>query len=238
MSIHAASGDVNCLVAMSQWHFAAGAMDGSLRLIHAERGAPCAVRRHSQSSGPVLSLLFLRRAEVRWQVTVRLSVPLKILLNPFKKSFKKFFAFLLKLILHVEVSLPNSSRGDDSPLESPQASSRVSTPRSPMTRARSDPSEDLPWLRCKSRVKKTSQVRPHDGSTRGARCGSGQAGGHGPVPSLHFISFHFFSSLFFSSLFFSSLLFSPLLRREVSSGYCRRPPTSCAFGTCRPSWRM
>ena len=160
MSIHAASGDVNCLVAMSQWHFAAGAMDGSLRLVHAERGAPCAVRRHSQASGPVLSLLFLRR---------------------------------------VDCSLP-SSQGD-SPLDSPQVSSRVSTPRSPMTRARSDPSEDLPSGRMTGPPEVLDAIQAK------------------PVAMDLCLSKRLFES-------------------ELSSGCCRHPPTSCASGMCRPSWRM
>jgi len=63
MSITAASesGDVNCLVTLSENVFAAGSMDGSLRFFHAEQGQALAVRRHSQASGPVLALLFLPR---------------------------------------------------------------------------------------------------------------------------------------------------------------------------------
>ena len=42
MSITAASesGDVNCLVTLSENVFAAGSMDGSLRFFHAEQGLP------------------------------------------------------------------------------------------------------------------------------------------------------------------------------------------------------
>ena len=57
------SGDVNCLVTLSESIFAAGSMDGSLRFFHADQGQACVVRRHSQASGPVLALLFLKRAD-------------------------------------------------------------------------------------------------------------------------------------------------------------------------------
>lgn len=101
------SGDVNCLVTLSESVFVAGSMDGSLRFFYADQGQACAVRRHSQASGPVLALLFLKRASD---------------------------------------SFPNSSQGDDSPPESPYGSPAVSTPRSPITRMRSDGSDGPPKL--------------------------------------------------------------------------------------------
>lgn len=57
------SGDVNCLVTLSESIFVAGSMDGSLRFFHADQGQAWVVRRHSQASGPVLALHFLRRAD-------------------------------------------------------------------------------------------------------------------------------------------------------------------------------
>ncbi|CAE7837736.1 DUG2 [Symbiodinium sp. CCMP2592] len=55
------SGDVNCLATLSDSLFVAGSMDGSLRFFDSDEGQALAVRHHSQASGPVLSLLFIRR---------------------------------------------------------------------------------------------------------------------------------------------------------------------------------
>lgn len=74
MTISGCSEDVNCVTALSEHCIAAGSMDGTLRFFDTSTGGLLAARRHSEASGPVLSLLFLGAQSIS-QTSVSLRSP-------------------------------------------------------------------------------------------------------------------------------------------------------------------